>query len=115
MKLITTLFVPGTIMTNLERMVATRAMGESFISNISSEISFERILIETTHFNLSSHTWIISVLTIYLYGQFKFNEGLRTKDTKLQNTKIYTKYDKFIKEVMFIFFLIFTRDLQNAI
>jgi len=115
MKLLTTLFIPGSIMTKLERIIATRAIGESFISNISSEISFERILIETTHFNFHSHTWMISICVIYLYGHFKFTQGLGTKDTRIQNIQIYGKYNKLIQEMMFIFFLIFTRDVQNAI
>jgi hypothetical protein len=102
-------------MTKLERIIATRAIGESFISNISSELSFERILIETTHFNFHSHTWMISMFVIYLYGHFKFTEGSGTKDIKIQNIQIYGKYNKLIQEMMFIFFLIFTRDVQNAI
>jgi hypothetical protein len=102
-------------MTKLERIIATRAIGESLISNISSELSFERILIETTHFNFQSHTWMISICVIYLYGHLKFRQGLVTKDTKIQNIQIYGKYNKLIQEIMFIFFLIFTRDVQNAI
>jgi hypothetical protein len=110
----------GPIMTNLERLVASRAIGSTFISNLSSEISFERIIIEGTHFNLHSNTWILSIALIYMYGQFKFNEGLLKQseieiEIKLQNIQIYDYYEKIIRNILFIFFLIFTRDVQNAI
>ena len=116
MKILSHLFLTGPIMTNLERMVASRAIGSTVISNLSSEISFDRILVEATHFNLHSNTWILSILVIYIYGQFKFNQGnINKTDAKLQNIKIYDDSEKVIRSVLFIFILIFSRDVQNAI
>lgn len=116
MKVLSHLFLTGPIMTNLERMVASRAIGSTFISNLSSEISFDRIIVEATHFDLHSNTWILSIFIIYIYGQFKFNKGnLKQISNKLQKIKIYDDAEQVIRSVFFIFFLIFSRDVQNAI
>lgn len=116
MKVLSHLFLTGPIMTNLERMVASRAIGSTFISNLSSEISFDRIVVEATHFDLHSNTWILSIFIIYMYGKFKFNQGQTQEiDRKLQKIKIYDDAEQFIRSVLFIFFLIFSRDVQNAI
>lgn len=114
MKLFIQSFLPMTTgMTSLERIVATRAMGASIMNQLTSEISFERVVLEMTnlHFH-STNLWIISVLAIYLYSRFQYFEGVHSK---LQNIDVYDRYNRLIRELMFIVFLVFTRDLQNAI
>ena len=111
---LTTLFFPGNIMTNLEKMITTRVVSQSIISNISSEFSIEKIIIEATHFNYQSHNWILSVFIIYSYGYFKYIEGMNT-NTKIQQTKIYGKYNQYIRQLIFIMFIIFSRDVQSVI
>ena len=114
MKLITQLFLPVlpiSIMTNLERMVATRAISSSVISNLSSEISIENMIIDIMNCR-PNNLWIVSILTIYLYGMYQYNEGLKNKLVKV---KIFGKYSRIIRELSVIFFLVFTRDIQNAI
>ncbi len=106
------------ILTNLERLVATRAVGSSIISNLSTEVSIERVLIEFTNLNFhtsnifnSTNVWVLSVLIMYLYGQYKLNQGV---NTKLKDITIYDKYYRFIRELFFIFFIVFTRDVQHV-
>lgn len=108
----------GPILTNLERLVAARAVGSSIISNLSTEVSLERVLIELSNINFhtsnifnSTNVWILSVLTMYLYGQYKLNQGV---NTKLKDITIYDKYYRFIRELFFIFFIVFTRDIQHV-
>ena len=100
------------ILTNLERLVATRAVGSSIISNLSTEVSIERVLIEFTNLNFhtsnifnSTNVWVLSVLIMYIYGQYKLNQGV---NTKLKDITIYDKYYRFIRELFFIFFIVFT-------
>jgi len=111
---LTTLFFPSSIMTNLEKMITTRVVSQSIISNLSSEFSIEKIIIEATHFNYQSHNWILSVFIIYSYGYFKYIEGMNT-NTKIQQTKIYDKYNQYIRQLLFIMFIIFSRDVQSVI
>lgn len=106
------------VLTNLERLVASRAVGSSIISNLSSEVSIERVLIELWNINFhtsnifnSTNVWIVSVLTIYIYGQYKLNQGV---NTKLKDITIYDKYYRFIRELLFVFFIVFTRDVQHV-
>jgi hypothetical protein len=111
MKITTQLFFPGT-MTNLERMVASRAIGSSFVSTLSSETSIDRIIFEITNFHTGNNVWIFSVAAICLYGHYKYSQGM---NTKLKNINIYDKYSKSIRECLILIFLVFTRDVQNAI
>ena len=106
------------VLTNLERLVAARAVGSSIISNLSTEVSIERVLIEFTNLNFhtsnifnSTNVWVLSVLIMYIYGQYKLNQGV---NTKLKDITIYDKYYRFIRELFFIFFIVFTRDVQHV-
>ena len=111
MKVLSHLFLPGSLMTNLERMVATRAIGSSFLSNLSTEISVEHVAIEIMNAR-SNNAWIVSIFFIYLYGMYQYSEGAKSKLDKIE---IYGKYSSLIRELLFVFFLVFTRDVQNAI
>lgn len=100
-------------LTGLERIIVTRAMGATIINQLTSEISFDRVVLEMANLNFhSANLWIFSVLAIYLYSRFQYFEGVHSK---LQNITVYDRYNRLIREVMFIVFLVFTRDVQNAI
>jgi hypothetical protein len=113
MKFIIQSFLPmNTGMTSLERIVATRAMGATFVNQLTSEISFDRVVLELSnvHFH-STNLWVLSVLAIYLYSRFQYYEGVQSK---LQDMEVYGRYKRLIREIMFILFLVFTRDVQHA-
>ena len=116
--LLNTAFIPPIptklVMTELERVVATRAIGSSFFSNLYSEISIDRIALEITNMNFqSANIGVFSVLLIVIYGQYKYNMGQNHE--KLGNIPIYNRYQRIIRELLFIIFLVFTRDVDNAI
>ncbi len=107
---LTSLFFPsGPVMSNLERIVASRAIGSSVLSHLSAEVSLEKTLFEMANLH-SPNLWIFSAAAIVMYGQYKFNQG-----TKLDDIEIYGKYSRLIKELLVVIFLVFTRDIQNAI
>jgi hypothetical protein len=102
----------STGMTSLERIVATRAMGTTIVNQLTSEISLERIVVELSNLNFhSNNLWVISVLAIYIYSRFQYYEGVQSK---LQDMEVYGQYKRLIREIMFILFLVFTRDVQHA-
>ena len=107
---LTSLFFPsGPAMSNLEKIVASRAIGNSVLSHLSSEVSLEKTIFEMANLH-STNIWIFSAAAIIMYGQYKFNQG-----SKLDNIEIYEKYSRLIKELLVIIFLVFTKDIQNAI
>ena len=102
------------IMTELERVVATRAISTSVISNLYSEISIDHIILELTNLNFQiSNIGLFSILIIIIYGQYKYNMG--QNHDKLENIPIYNRYQRIMREVLFIIFIVFTRDVNNAI
>jgi hypothetical protein len=102
------LFLPQ--LTNLERMVVSRAIGSSFLSHLSAELSLERTLLEISNFH-SQNLWMFSVIAVVLYGQYKYNQG----QDKFETIAVYDKYKVIVREVLLVLFLVFTRDVQNAI
>jgi hypothetical protein len=102
------LFLPQ--LTNLERMVASRAIGSSILSQLSTELSLEKTLFEISNFH-SQNYWMFSVIAVVIYGQYKYNEGQH----KYESIAVYDKYKIIVKEILFVLFLVFTRDIQNAI
>ena len=113
MKLLLQSFLPlNTGMTSLERIVATRAMGATIVNQLTSEVSFDRVVLEMANLNFhSTNLWAFSVLAIYLYTRYQYYEGVQSK---LQDIEVYDRYKRLIRELMFIVFLVFTRDVQHA-
>jgi hypothetical protein len=113
MKLLIQSFLPlSNGMTGLQRIVANRAMGATFVNQLSSEISLERVVLEMTNLNIHSpNLWALSVIAIYVYSRFQYYEGVQSK---LKDIEVYDRYKRLIRELMFIVFLVFTRDVQHA-
>lgn len=114
MRILSHLFLsPLPVMTNLERLVAIKAISESISANIVKEISLDRIAIELTNYNFQNNQiWIFSVILIYIYGKYQFYKGTQHK---LNNIVMYDTYTNYVRIVLFVIFLVFTRDVQNAI
>jgi hypothetical protein len=114
MKVFIQSFLPmPTGLTGLERIIANRAMGVTIINQLTNEISFDRVVFELSNVNFhSTNLWILSVLAIYLYSRLQYFEGIQSK---LKDIEVYDRYKRLIREIMFIVFLVFTRDVQNAI
>jgi len=98
-------------LSNLERMVVGRAIGSSVLSSISAEWSIDKIVVSLVNFN-SQNWWIFSIATIYIYTYYKFYQ---TPNERLDSVPIYGKWSRNIKELLFVLFMVFTRDIQNAI
>lgn len=96
-------------MTTLEKIVATRAVGNTIMTNLSKEFSAESMM-----FNLSSvysiDVLFLSVIAIYAYHQYH-----DSATDKIADLPVYSRVSRTTKQIVFILFLIFTRDVNNAI
>jgi hypothetical protein len=102
---------PMTTLSKLEKIMVTRAIGSSALSSLTSEWSIDKIAIDL--FNMqSNNTWVFSVILIYAYGYYKL---LQMMKPQLVNIPIYYQWSRNIDSVLFVLFLVFTRDVQNAI
>jgi len=111
-------FTTPTIITNLEGILTSKAIASSVISNLRSEVTFERLLLQVTQFNYHSIDYFyISIFITYLYGQYKFLKGSESCqiDTKLEKFDKYQKVSRITREILFILFILFSKDVQNAI
>jgi hypothetical protein len=111
-------FVTPTVITNLEGILTSKAIASSVISNLRSEVTFERLLLQVTQFNYHSIDYFyISIFITYLYGQYKFLKGSESCqiDTKLEKFDKYQKVSRITREILFILFILFSKDVQNAI
>jgi len=111
-------FVTPTVITNLEGILTSKAIASSVISNLRSEVTFERLLLQVTQFNYHSIDYFyISIFITYLYGQYKFLKGSESCqiDAKLEKFDKYQKVSRITREILFILFILFSKDVQNAI
>ena len=93
----------------LERIVITRAIGSSALSTLTTEWSVDKIAIDIMQ---SNNMWALSVIIIYAYGYYKLSQLM---NSQLVSIPIYYQWSKNIEGALFIVFLVFTRDVQNAI
>jgi hypothetical protein len=100
---------PLTTLSKLEKIVITRAIGSSALTTLTSEWSVDKLAIDIMQ---SNNMWALSIIIIYAYGYYKLSEMVKPQ---LVNIPIYNRWSKNIESVLFIVFLVFTRDVQNAI
>jgi hypothetical protein len=109
--LFSTAFVPPiNTLSNLERLVVIRAIGSTTLSTLSSEWSIDKVAFDIMNYH-SNNVWIISTIIIYTYGYYKLYQ---ITHPRLGNIPVYDKWSRVIKECLFILFLVFSRDIQNA-
>jgi hypothetical protein len=103
------------ILTDLEGIVTTQIIRNTFLTNIRTEITINNLFSQITEFHYVPSDYIfISVLLTLLYSQVKYLDGYDKKSQILKITK-YEKCERFIRELVFVLLLVFTRDVQNAI
>jgi len=104
-----TAFMPPK-MTTLEKIVATRAAGKTILSNISREFSAESLLLKLSSV-YSIDVIFLSIAVVYAYHHYT-ESG---EDRKIADFPVYSRVSHITKQIVFILFLIFTRDVNNAI
>ena len=102
---------PIKTLTNLEKLLVSRAIGSSAFSTISSEWSIEKIVFDMINYN-TDNIWIISTIIIYVYGYYKLYD--MTRPIKIDQP-ISDKWAKTVKDVLIMMFFVFSRDVKNAI
>lgn len=109
---------PNMIITNLETIMTTKAVTSSIITNMRMELTLDRILLQLSQMNYHSNNYFyISILITYLYGQYKYFEGSDNCniETKLEKFDKYKNASRTTNEILFILFIIFSKDVPNAI
>ena len=101
------------IISKLEGILASKAIATSIFSNIRSEFTVEKIFFEISNINFHSFNYFyVSFFITYLYGQYKYNEGLNIN--KFEKFDQYIKIKKIVSEILFLIMFIFTKDVQNV-
>ena len=106
------------IITNLERIVSTKAVLSSLEVNLRNEITVERMVFQVVDFNLNNHNiYIFSTLFILImYGQWKYYDGfsVQTQIDKYRKIDKYSRMEKMTKELLFFLAFLLVKDVQSA-
>jgi len=95
----------------LKKIIFNRALTTSFSEKLALDVFDGSALIHQLTCNCDHQ-----VLGLYVVGaMYLFWSGRVLDDKKLQNIEYYTKYKRTIKQIMLVFFLIFTKNVDNAI
>jgi hypothetical protein len=116
-------------LSNLQSIISTRAFAQTLFQDLRAEITArDHILFNIVDFdNLSVEYAAASVFILFLYGQYKYNQGAKTCDIntletsktleisdKLCEFEYYKTAKKIAKELVFIFALIFYKNVENV-
>ena len=102
------------IISKLESIITAKAFTTSFYANLRTEFTIDKLFIEMNHFNNHNLNSYISMIIIYLYGEYKYIKGSKRTE-KLQKIDKYDNMYRNFKEIIYIFIFIFTKDVQHAI
>jgi len=104
-----------TMGTDLERIISSKAVLSSLITNLRKEITVERIFIEVSEINSNPTNYIyLSIVLSFIYGQWKFYNGTQNKIQKFKKIDTYTKIERVTKDILFIILFAFMKDVQSA-
>lgn len=97
--------------TNLEGIITTRAFISSLIRNLSSEITWDKLIIQLSYPH-SDSVVCISISLLFLYAQWKYHKNTQT--TKLQKIDVFTHREAVLKNIIFIILYVFTKDVSSV-
>ena len=101
------------IISKLESIITAKAFTTSFYANLRTEFTIDKLFIGINNFNDHNLNSYISMIIIYLYGEYKYIKGSKSKE-KLQKIDKYDNMYRNFKEIIYIFIFIFTKDVQHA-
>ena len=100
----------------LEGIVTTKAIFTSFLNNIRSEFTIDRIFAEIAEMHYSFNYLYFSIFLTYAYGYYKYTQGAEScQIDKFRKIEKFDRVDRVTKEIIFIILFIFTKDVKNAI
>lgn len=101
------------IVSNLETIISSKAITSSIITNLQKEIDVERAILQLFPLHVSYSVYVyLSVAVTILYGQWKFYNG--SQYDKLRKIEIFNKQEKFIKNIIFVFVMVFLKDVESV-
>ena len=104
------------IVSNLETIISSNAISSSVFMNFRKEIDIERAFLQFVPMHMSCTTCYIylSIVLTVLYGQWRFYSGSQIKIQKLRKIDRYTRVESVIKNIVFLFIIIFMKDIESA-
>ena len=98
--------------TNLEGIITTRAFISSLIRNLSSEITWDKLIIQISYPHSDSFV-CISISLLFLYAQWNYLKNTQTM-TKLQKIDVFLHREALLKNIIFIILYVFTKDVSSV-
>ena len=98
----------------LEAIVKNKAILSSIFVNLRSEVTLERILIEVDNLNGSNALFYMSIIITYVYGEYRFSQGLALKSDKYRNIPLYKRTEKMFREIFFVILFVIFKDVRSA-
>jgi hypothetical protein len=104
------------LISKLEGIITTKAISTSFLTNLRSEFTIDRIFAEIAEMHYSFDYLYFSIFLTYAYGYYKYTQGAESYQIdKFKKIEKFDRIDRITKEIIFIFLFIFTKDVKNAI
>jgi len=98
--------------TNLEGIITARAFISSLIRNLSSEITWDKLIIQISYPHSDSFV-CISISLLFLYIQWKYYKDSQSM-TKLQKIDAFIHREALLKNIIFIILYVFTKDVSSV-
>jgi hypothetical protein len=101
---------------NLHTILQFRTLGSTILNNIREElISKELLLSNIMDFQFDySHYIMISALFLFLYGQYKYTEGQRSVNEKIEKIQMFGTIKQITNELLFVFLIVFTKNVEEV-
>jgi len=104
------------IVSNLETIVSTKALSESFLKSMRRELDIEWALLQFTPMDIHPSTAYVyaSIVITVIYGQWRFYSGSQTKYDKFKKIEKYAREERILRNIIFLIIMIFMKDIETA-
>jgi hypothetical protein len=99
----------------LQIILSLRTLGSTLFTELKEVYTKDNILSNILDFQADSNHYIMgSALLFFLYGQYKYNEGQRSIDNRIVEIDRFKYLKKMLNEIIFIFIIIFTKNVNEV-
>ena len=106
---------PSNNINTIKNIINSNAMFTSFTNSINSEFMNENLIINELNQIEYHHQFNVFYLLLFLvsfYTRYNYNQKI---ENKWENLEMFSKTQKATRKLLFVFMIVFTKNIDNAI
>lgn len=99
----------------LQTILSIRTFGSTIFNELNELSVKDHLIMNILDFKPDQNHYIMaSTLILFLYGQYKYNEGMQSIDNRIVKIDRFKKMKKIMSELLLVLVIVFTKNVTEV-